>query len=286
MLKGIDRSDSWKGLSNFHAQIKQAAYIDALKSGKPSLIAATEKLHGKKGDKKTIEAGKKMAEAAIEAGKNSGGLDSVVSPVTTEFKPVPYDSVLIGNLSKKLKNLDAVSREDLVDYTGEGYRYINKYLLHGEITNVSKELLKKKITTIDRALDRPLGSDVVLTRKALSVNLSKNLNVGSLDSMTEKELNTLVGRTYTEKGYSSTTLKSISISAAATNSTRVMIRIEASKNTKGLYISPISKFGDGQEVLLPRNTTFVIKSIEKGQLGNEKLTMVVGIVNQAPAPLE
>ena len=137
-------------------------------------------------------------------------------------------------------------------YTSNDYTYINNYLrgFSDDLGPVSTST----ISDIDSALSKmELPADLTLYRgtdSAPFMNIvDKNFN-GTLD------WNSLVGKTFEDRAFVST-----SVDTPFDNEVRWVIN--APKGSKGGMVTAFSMFPNENELLLPRNSKFLIKGIDK-----------------------
>ena len=137
-------------------------------------------------------------------------------------------------------------------YTSNDYTYINNYLrgFSDDLGPVSTST----ISDIDSALSKmELPADLTLYRgtdSAPFMNIvDKNFN-GTLD------WNSLVGKTFEDRAF-------VSTSVVTPFDDEVRWVINAPKGSKGGMVTAFSMFPNENELLLPRNSKFLIKGIDK-----------------------
>lgn len=194
---------------------------------------------------------------------------------------------------KAVKSLNDEQQSALTDYTGSiggnNYSKVNEYARTGKGT----EQVAKAYETVVSAIDKPLGGNIelfrgvsedIFTDKKIqqAVKQVYNGNFTNIDSLTEK----LSSFTYEDKAPISTTTGGSTKrvhSASGYAQRKVGLYILADKNTKGMYINPISEFGgkgvDGSklagagiaisedEVLLHPSNKFKVGAIAFQQAG-------------------
>lgn len=137
-------------------------------------------------------------------------------------------------------------------YTSNDYTHINNYLrgFNDDLGPVSTST----ISDIDSALSKmELPADLTLYRgtdSAPFMNIvDKNFN-GTLD------WNSLVGKTFEDRAF-------VSTSVDTPFDDEVRWEINAPKGSKGGMVNALSMFPNENELLLPRNSKFLIKGIDK-----------------------
>ena len=172
-------------------------------------------------------------------------------------------------------DLSANERQGIVDYTGSDYATMNRTLRDDKYNSLSKiSGLRKKIDGATSVLEKStIADDVTLWRGMGSKNtLARSLNVSRSDLSQMVSDGSIVGRTLTEKGFSST-----GVIESSGWDKEVFLEIIAPAGTKGMYVAPISNFKSENELLLQRNTTYEILKAER--IG-DKYKLYVLVVDQ------
>jgi hypothetical protein len=152
--------------------------------------------------------------------------------------------------------------------------------------------MKAKLDTIDSAVSKlTLGYDMLLKRAVPSHLFWKQFGFsGSQPS--PNQLQSFVGKTYTEVCHVSTSvLPTWNHTIAGAPEGKVVMTIKANKNVRGvkIYGGSIGGSSSEMEVLLPRGTTFLIRSIKLSPQtygGKPVWEMEVDIVDQAPQVIQ
>jgi len=128
---------------------------------------------------------------------------------------------------------------------------LNAGLRNGKLTDSSHV---KLVQNLDQAINKSeLPQDLTLFRGASLRSLGL-----SADSL--KSADQLVGKTITDKSYVSTSLTS---STAGEFSHGVLVKIDAHKGAKGIYMNDLDgKHGNEMEMLLPRGSKFRVVKTE------------------------
>lgn len=172
-------------------------------------------------------------------------------------------------------DLSANERQAVVNYTGSDYREMNSVLRKGEYDSLHKiSRTRKNIDGTTSALEKStIADDVTLWRGMGSKNtLARSLNVSRSDLSQMVSDGSIVGRRFTEKGFSST-----GVIESSGWDKEVFLEIYAPAGTKGMYVAPISNFKRENELLLQRNTTYEILKAERV---GDKYKLYVLVVDQ------
>ena len=155
---------------------------------------------------------------------------------------------------KSQQSFTNAEAEGLRVYTSNDYTYINNYLrgFSDDLGPISTST----ISDIDSALSKmELPADLTLYRGTSSAPfmniVDKNYN-GTLD------WNSLVGKTFEDRAFVSTSVESKTAFGGG-----VRWEINAPKGSKGGMVNTFSMFPNENELLLPRNSKFLIKGIDK-----------------------
>jgi hypothetical protein len=170
------------------------------------------------------------------------------------------------NSSDIRSGLSKADRKMVKYYTRDDYMVINEYLRTGKVRKdldefdmESSDEIKDYVKTIDSLIDsNNLQENVMLYRgsdkKAIGDAMFNDLENGNFDKYLGAEIQ--------DKAFVST-----SIAKKRAFKGDIQFSIEAPKGTKAAYIRSLSVSRSEHEVLLPRDTKFKIKGIEKGESG-------------------
>ncbi len=191
-----------------------------------------------------------------------------------DFKPLEKASIAAWGEQHygDLKNFDKPIKDALLYYTGSGANYMNKQLREGQavIFRTYGDYHVKKIEEYIGQLDKlvaakPVPQDMMVYR---GQKFGTQFNMPELADLKP-------GDVLPNKGYTST---STNVSSRF-DGTRMDIRVP--KGTLGAYTNAAGEqfnmHPDEKELLLARDTTFRIVSIDRG-----KNSMIVEVVNQVP----
>lgn len=180
-------------------------------------------------------------------------------------------------------------------YTGSLYSSMNGSLAEHFIdgATISQSSLAK-IKKIDSALSKvQLGFDMMLKRAVPSHFFWAQSGYAHGTSPNISDLKSWIGKTYTEVGVASTSINpSWEKCIAPDPYGKIVMKIKAGKEAYGVkaYGTPISGVGGEWEVLLPRGTTFVIRSIQErapdASYGKPIWDIEVDLVDQTPAKVQ
>ena len=152
------------------------------------------------------------------------------------------------------KSLTAEEKDAVARYQTESFGF-NEKLRHGSYDGGygGDQATDKEYAALDAALSKSTIHQSVTVHRAIS------------DADALGDLNKLVGKTITDKGYAST---SLSRSAAEDYGEGIICKINVPKGSKAAYISNITDsrgkdFSGNREILLPRDSHFKVKSVVK-----------------------
>jgi hypothetical protein len=172
---------------------------------------------------------------------------------------------------KHWTSLSADQRAALKSYTGPNFKSINQASINGTQTTVVQHLAASM-------QGRSLGMDLNLRRNMAQKWFFKAMGMphgtkAEMNNMSQAQLDSLVGKTYTEPSFSSTTYNlnsGIGFSNTATESGGLTMNIRAGKDkAEGIYVDTNSSNSTEQEVVLNRGATYVIRRITKNPMGSQ-----------------
>jgi hypothetical protein len=146
---------------------------------------------------------------------------------------------------------------------------------------------REKMELVDEAMSKlTLGTDVSLNRTMAQVYVARALGVGDrLHTLSDGQLQNLVGQVYTEGAYSSTSRSSgwgSTFSQAADTYGRLDLKIRAAADVHGILFHDLTGNNGEKEILLARGTTYVIRAVRRN---GSRVEMDVDVVGQLPKPL-
>jgi hypothetical protein len=146
---------------------------------------------------------------------------------------------------------------------------------------------RNNIELLDGAMEKiTLGENVRLNRVMAQRWLAEAFGLGkTLKTATPEQLATMLGKTYTEGAFSSTSMSpdwGSGFSGAVSESGKVHMRIRAGADVHGIRIASFASNPGEQEVLLARGTTYVIRAVRRE---GTSIYMDVDVVGQLPKPL-
>ena len=156
-------------------------------------------------------------------------------------KPQDYDNLMRAKAGEIWKKLGPEDRRAFERYT-EGYSDNMNSNLRGESTSMEK--WRDDIDCITDTIEKSeLPRDVTLTRGCGTYSLSQMLGCDPDDFHNKDFLESLVGRTMTDKGF-------MSCGSAKGRGLTKKCRLDifCPKGTKGMYVEPFSVFGNGAKV--------------------------------------
>ena len=176
------------------------------------------------------------------------------------------------------------------DYAGSGHTGLNGSIaakfINGSTPSAS---VLAKINKIDKALSKiKLEYDMILKRAVPSHFFWAQSGYVYGSNPSASELQHWIGKTYTEVGVASTSLNPAwedPVTGAPYG--KVVMTIRATKDNYGVkvYGDPIGGSNYEREVLLPRGTTFLIRSVSKRPY-ESTWEIEVDVVDQTPAKIQ
>ena len=193
-----------------------------------------------------------------------------------EYDGLPVYQASIKHFGERFEKMwnkmTAAERNQLVDYTGGGFSKYNKPLrgISHKGNGWSDFGFAEAVTNLTNAIDKCTWDEDIWVQRGISdvstlFKAEGKSFTQSLGSMTEKELQSLVGTTIKEKGfYSSGAGKGTGFTGEITLNTYCPKGTKmAYMNTKGHY-----SHGDENEMILQRGYSFRITKVEKGPYGH------------------
>lgn len=185
---------------------------------------------------------------------------------------VDYDveTELARHSDPLIKQFSKEEHRAVREYTETNFAAINRYL-GGRNTGMTLRQTKDmdaEIDLLDRALEKAtIGTDIRLERKMAAPWFVEQFGGKDLMDLRPEDV---VGKVYTEKAFVST---SAMLGANFANQDtdqygHVRLKIRARSESKGLYVGEMSPFENEKEVLLPRNSAFLIRGWRVGSKGN------------------
>lgn len=192
-------------------------------------------------------------------------------------------------LYKKFKNdqdtqiqqLTSSTRSVLEGYTGSAYTPVNKAVgkygtakMTGGNPDPVPSHIKSQAEAMDSAFQQiKLGEDLRLRRNMPQKYFWNQLGFtdDQMHDLSPETLQSMVGKVYKETAYGSTSMNKdfTSFYSEEPNKTGGMqLNIRAHKDINGLRLASISSHSHEEEVVMPRGTTYVIRSVKK--VGNFK----------------
>lgn len=176
------------------------------------------------------------------------------------------------------KSLSSDEKKSVKSYTGNAYDAMNTYLRTGSFDNVyfgygeNRNTIEGYIKGCTSALEKSRIKEDVIVHRGIGNGLCKMLNI-TPEQLSKMSSSDLVGTVFTEKGFCSTGV------AESDAWGGVKMHILVPSGSKGMYVDPISTFKGEHELLLQRNSSFVIKSVSKNS--NGKITdVLVELIDQ------
>ena len=225
-------------------------YIDWLTAGKPSDWKKDSKKEPESNPTPEPEPESTQEPASKSTNNNSGEIDTERLKNAFNAKTKKQaDSQLLPSLQEAWQNMTEQEKIAVRSYTGKLAGELNSYLWNGQKPG--------SYSTTDEYYDGDIQKPLDYLTNALNKSelkqdtwLERGISMERLYSMLEIndtfEIADLItdGDVKTHKGFMSTSSGDIPNSYAKGHS--VLLKVFAPKGTKGMYVNPVSKFGDNQ----------------------------------------
>lgn len=192
--------------------------------------------------------------------------------VSSAFKPVTKPEAMVSLYKNSINELSEAEKASIRKYTTNAYVAINSQLRFGEQNEV-----QSTIDTLTSALNKcSTTKDISTTR--FTQNIDKVLGFSSMSQLKAAIADgSLIGSTFTDKGFMSTDIRSKG--SVAFSGTKLTVNIP--KGSKAMYIEPLSFYkGSEQEVLIQRNSSFAISNAILDGNGNI-VELVIDLIDQS-----
>ena len=185
-----------------------------------------------------------------------------------------YDDEKRGLMARKksdhgkwMNGLSDDERNSISDYTGGGYYDLNNYLRQvGDWQNIDAEKEDFLASNIDSAISRYKLKDNIRVQRGVMTDVVDRL---AEEYDVQSSLSELIGKKYTDKGYSSTTvLRNNNVATVKP----VLLDIEIPAGTgRGAYVNQLAgQYQDTEyEFLIKRGATFTIKEVTEEEFMGE-----------------
>ena len=170
--------------------------------------------------------------------------------------------------NKHWDSLSVGDKTGVKHYTGSGYTLMNNLLRTGQGENSVTRMYIDQCTS---ALEKSRIKEDCMVHRGIGNALSEMIGISSKEIA--QNPSALVGKTFTDKGFVSTGVGQYDAWGG------VKMHIFVPAGSKGMYVDPVSTFKGEHELLLQRNSSFVIKSLTKDYHG--KVTdVLVELIDQ------
>ena len=142
-------------------------------------------------------------------------------------------------------------------YTGNNYTAMNKLLRFGEGGDSSTRMMIDQCTS---ALEKSRIREDCMVHRGIGSALPKMLGISPQELSSNPSA--IIGKTFTDKGFVSTGVGQNDAWGG------VKMHVFVPKGSKGMYVDPVSTYKGEHELLLQRNSSFVVKSLTKDKYGN------------------
>ncbi|WP_304455297.1 ADP-ribosyltransferase [Nocardiopsis sp. YSL2] len=148
---------------------------------------------------------------------------------------------------------DPASAEAVSDYTGADYTLAHAGLRHGNVGVYRRDDFTSLVRGVDRAIaDSPLPVPLIV-HKGVDSAFTDNLGIDLNDPAT---LTGLVGTVHTEPSYVST-----SVGSRTPYDRPLYLMFRVPQGFPGLNAAPLSHASGEREILIPRNSSFVVHGV-------------------------
>ena len=242
------------------------------------------KLNGAEYNPKKIK-----AETVFSPGDDAFSAERKANAINTE-DPTVADNLYRDDVGEIYRNMDRETKDAFNNYTGPGYVDINDGLrnAHNKSLKSVGGIIRDQISRMTDTIAKCVFKHDTFIPRMMSVQATNDLfglDRGLIENATNEELQALVGRTGTDKGFMSC---GSTMGKGAGWIDAVTFKIFCPKGTVGMYVEPFSKTGDGagynwdgrldgkskqsvfshtQETILQRGTTLRITGIKKDKSG-------------------
>lgn len=244
---------------------------------------------------------KANAKAQAEFAKKYGSASKVVASYDKEsasFEYPNHDPDFTAHGVAQVKKLTSEEKAVVSSYTGSAFTALNKAVgkagtakMQGAAAEHISSYQKSQMKAMDAAFAKTtLGKNVKLRRNMPQKYFWEQLGIGleKVSTMTQADLDKMVGKVYKETAFSSTSMRSnfsSSFAKETSNTGGAILRIRAGASMPGLRAKSISNHEGEDEVILPRGTTYVIRKIVPVNSDNFKFEVHVDMIGAFPDPL-
>ncbi len=249
-LQALADADGTSALAKSNAARALSRYQGYLQAQEKKSIAKAKSNFWKLLEQQKLEEAKKAAKEVTQGPLESAS--GVFDPL--EWKTVGDARDWAYSVWGGPQRLTQKTYDVLYDYTGMGYRPINRGLRSSKGKRISK-----KVRLMDEAIDNAprVPHDIIVTR---------NANLKQLGITGKRDPRTAAGAIIRDDGYMST-----SVNRTGAMSGEVKLKIRVPKGSKGIYVSGdrngkgvISSYGRGEsELILARGSSLRIESVVK-----------------------
>lgn len=220
---------------------------------------------------KTIKAAKDAAKVSAASAakfkeilKDSKATTKWYDDNDAEFKTVNNgNSKFDSHHDSQVGLLTEKEKTTLSSYTGSGYTTQNKTVA-GTASEAAKD---KSAEVLDKAMKKmTLGEHVRLRRNMAQRWFWESFGMKDFSNLSDEQVASVVGKTYTEKAFSSTS-KNLSFngvfSTEASKTGTLDLRIRAKKDIRGLDLKSLTHHSSESEVLLDKGVTYIVRKVER-----------------------
>lgn len=278
--------------------LKAASHLDGVLKINSKVLSSAEVTAAKSAGRQLAAANHNVAKAFKDAYKNAPKVAANYDKVSSTFKEVTDDNEFKQHGYNEVEKLTPGEKKVISSYTGAGFSQLNREVgasgtakMKGVPTEKLSDSTKSSMKKMDSVFSKTkLGANVKLRRNMPQKYFWDQLGIGmeKASKMSDAELLALSGRVYKETAYSSTSTRTDFtgiFSQEAEKTGALSLKIRAGKDMPGLHAKSISNHSSEEEVVLPRGTTYVIRSVKRNSGSQFLFDIQVDMIGAFPDPL-
>lgn len=256
--------------------LKAASHLDGVLKINSGVLSKEEITAAKSAGRQITAANHKSSLALADAFKNAPKVAASYDKKASSFKEVTYSQEFKDHGYAQVSKLSSTEKSVLSGYTGSDFTQTNRTVgafgtakMKGLPVSPLSNGLIHTMNAMDSIFSKTtLGADAKLRRNMPQKYFWEQLgfSIEQMNKMSDADLAALSGRVYKETAYSSTSTRGTfegCFSQEAQKTGGLSLRIRASKDMPGIHAKSISKHSGEDEVVLPRGTSYVIRSIRR-----------------------
>lgn len=192
-----------------------------------------------------------VAAASASAAKPKSNSIDLLKPAAPDRKYISLahaNKEFEAHSKKQIAALSSTEQAEVVRYTGPSYGPLNRALRSGSALN-----------KVQMGMQRNLDSAIAKSIAGKDIEVSRGLRVtDSLQGLLQGDAKGIIGTVFQDKSFvSTTTLKNDPLFEGGL---RMVIQVGKEKNA--LYVDQLSENPGERELILPRNSKFLVRKIE------------------------